>query len=290
MRNKLLLLVVVVLSPFAVISFFKSKETNFYLVEKEIYLKDYEKKMPLNDYVIGVVAAEMPALFHEEALKAQSVVARTFALYQMEHKGYVTLGDQAYITEEDMHKKWQDKYDIYYQKIKDAVNATGNICIYYQNNLIKAYYFSLSNGSTEDAISVFNESYDYIKPVDTSFDVDNKNFIHNYNFNESDFKSLLNINSINNIKIVKDEQNYVSKVIIDDHEFSGINIRKILNLKSASFDISKNNNEILITTYGYGHGVGLSQNGANYLANQGYSYQDIIKYFYQNITLKDYNV
>ncbi len=294
MKNRILLAVVVLLIPIAVISFYH-KKTNFYLDKKEkeeyyIFLKDYNQKIKLNDYVVGVVAAEMPALFNEEALKAQAIASRTFALYQMQHNNYVTLGDQAYITEEMMHEKWQDNYDKYYNKISKAVNGTGNLCIQYQNELIKAYYFAISSGVTEDAQLVFNESYDYLVPVESYQDLNVNKYKTEVVIPINEFLNKLNLSTIENISLIKDKQNYVDKLIIDNQNFDGIQIRKQLNLRSASFDIKKDDENITITCYGYGHGVGMSQYGANELAKINYDYEQIIKYYYQNVEIKEYDV
>ena len=296
MKNKILLVVVVLLIIIAVISFYH-KKTNFYLDlnnnKKEkvmIYLKDYEKNMDLNDYIIGVVAAEMPASFNEEALKAQAIVSRTFALYQMQQKGYVTLADQAYITSDEMYQKWENDFDKYYERIKNAVMSTGNLCIWYNNELIKSYYFAISSGSTADVKTVFNESYEYLIPVDSSFDKNVSKYKSNQEIDLSTFKNKLNLNNINSIKVIKDDQNYVLKLIVNENEYSGIDIRKFFNLKSASFDINLKDDKIEFICYGYGHGVGMSQYGANELAKNNYNFKSIINYYYQNVEIKEYNV
>ena len=294
MKNKILLAVVVLLIPIVVISFYH-KKTNFYLEKKEtkdydIFLKDYNQKMKLNDYLVGVVAAEMPALFNEEALKAQAIVSRTFALYQMQHNNYVTLGDQSYITNEEMHSKWQDNYDKYYHKILKAVEGTGNLCIHYQNELIKSYYFAISSGMTEDAKEVFNESYDYLIPVSSPQDRNVNKFETKIVLSTNDFKNKLNLSTIENINIIMDNQNYVDQLIVDNQSFDGIQVRKLLNLRSASFNIKKDQDNIIITCYGYGHGVGMSQYGANELAKENYNYEQIIKNYYKDVEIKEYNV
>lgn len=291
MQNRILLLVVVLLSPLVVISFFNNKKTNFYLEEDPtpimIYLKDRNENIELNEYVIGVVAAEMPALFEIEALKTQSVISRTFALYQMNHNGYVTLSDQAYITNDEMHSKWQEDYQKYYNKIESAVLSTNNEVIYCDNNLIKSYYFAISNGTTISAKTVFNEDLKYIQAVDSSYDKLISKYLSTTTIPLSTFLETLNINEIKNININQDESKYVNNIIINDNVYSGIEFRKIFSLKSASFDIDISDN-VTITNYGYGHGVGLSQYGANELAKSNLSYQDIIKHYYQNIIIKNY--
>ena len=294
MKNKILLVVVVLLIPFVVISFYH-KKTNFYLDQKvdkkevinNIFLKDKNEYIDLNEYVIGVVAAEMPALFEMEALKAQAVVARTFALYQMEHKGFVTLTDQAYITPQDMKEKWQEDYNKYYSKIKSAVDATGNICIRYNHELIKSYYFAVSNGSTEDSMNVFGESYDYLIPVESPLDINTTKYLSEVVVDLDNFKNILGVDNLDDIHTVKDTQNYVKTLVINNHQFTGIEIRKLFDLKSASFDLELKDNQIICTCYGYGHGVGMSQYGANELAKIGYTYQDIINHYYQNVEISE---
>ena len=236
----------------------------------------------LEEYVIGVVGCEMPALYNEEALKAQSIISRTYALYVGD---YMNDSGQCYMTKDELKNKWGADYDKYYNKIKDIVNQTANIVIKRNNKLLKTYYFSTSNGYTIDSLSVFND--DSTTSVQSLFDKESKEYYKETIISKN---NLINIfGDFSNIIIKdRDETNHVISVCIDNSCISGIEFRKKLNLRSTDFDIKVNNDEYTFITYGYGHGVGLSQSGANYLANKGYTYSDILNYYYKDIEISYY--
>lgn len=248
-------------------------------------------KIKLENYVIGVVAAEMPATFSFESLKAQAVVSRTF-IYRKITNGnisYDNLSDdkgQAYITKKEMKDKWKNNYDEYYLKIKRAVEDTKDEIVVYNNEPIKAYYFSSSNGMTENSKAVFGEE-EYLISVDTSFDKKSKEYEKEVIFSAKELLNKLNINSdvVNIGKIERSSTNHVISVEINSIIMSGIEFRRKLGLRSTDFDIFVNSNEVTVVTRGYGHGVGMSQYGANYLASNGKDYREIIKYFYHNVNI-----
>ncbi len=289
--NKLLGLLIIILTPFTLISF-KKKETNFYIEEKKepevkISYNNEQLNMNLEEYVIGVIAAEMPASFEVEALKAQAVAARTFALKKLEEKDCLLtdITDQVYIDETKMREKWQDDYDLYYNKIKEVVEKTKGEVLKYQDKLINAYYYARSNGYTESSINVFNEKTDYLNSKESLFEPLD---IREIKMEKQEFCNKLNItcNEIKIDSIMKDESKRVSSLLINNKLFTGIEIRKLLNLRSTDFTI-KISDEITITTTGYGHGVGMSQYGANALAKNGYTYEEILKYYYENTEISN---
>lgn len=300
MRNKILFGIVVLLVPFVVISFKKDK-TNFYLDEKKVKeqnivvrIKDAKTnnivEMNLEEYLIGVVAAEMPALFHEEALKAQAVAARSYALYKINNtsKNYDLVTDvtnQSYISIDEMKSKWNSDFEKYYQKISQCVNETKNEVIYYNNEIIEAFYFSMSNGYTEESSLVFKESEPYLISVKSTWDNENINgFFKEVVMNKNEFCQKLNVPCDNLIinDIERSSSNRVNKIIINNMEFIGTDVRKKLDLRSTDFNIIISNDNVVISTYGYGHGVGMSQYGANGMAKEGYKYKDILKHYYVN--------
>ena len=289
--NKLLGLLIIILTPFTLISF-KKKETNFYIEEKKepevkISYNNEQLNMNLEEYVIGVIAAEMPASFEVEALKAQAVAARTIALKKLEEKDCLLtdITDQVYIDETKMREKWQDDYDLYYNKIKEVVEKTKGEVLKYQDKLINAYYYARSNGYTESSINVFNEKTDYLNSKESLFEPLD---IREIKMEKQEFCNKLNItcNEIKIDSIMKDESKRVSSLLINNKLFTGIEIRKLLNLRSTDFTI-KISDEITITTTGYGHGVGMSQYGANALAKNGYTYEEILKYYYENTEISN---
>ena len=297
MKNKLLLLIIIMLLPFAIFINTKDNDNNIEDTEevKEIVVnlsKDNEIiKLSLNDYLIGVVGQEMPASFNIEALKAQAIAARTFA-YNYMNDDVINIKEtaQSYISIDKMREKWGSDYETYYNKIKSAVLDTNNLVIKYDDNIIKSYYYAISNGKSEDSIAVFNEELPYLKVVDSNFDEEVKNFEVTTSFTSDNFCNLLSINpcSINIGNITRDDSNRVSKIIINIKEYLGTDIRKLLSLRSTDFEIKLLDNSVEIITKGYGHGVGMSQYGANYLANNGYSFEEILKYYYKDVEIKNY--
>ena len=244
-------------------------------------------KLDLEEYIIGVVAGEMPASFEMEALKAQAVASRTYAIYKTLNNSEmnVTTDDQVYITIGDMKIKWENDFDTYYEKVKKAVLSTKNVIMKQNDKVFKSFYFSMSNGYTEDSALVFGESN--LKSVSSPWDNESLNkFIVETAFTKEELISLLNIKNINKIEILeRDKTNRVSKVLVNEKTYTGIEFRKLLNLRSADFIIEEKNNEFIVTTKGYGHGVGMSQYGANGMAKENYTYEEILKYYYNNIEI-----
>lgn len=249
------------------------------------------KELNLEEYIIGVVAGEMPASFEIEALKAQAIASRTYALYKIENFDNVydvetTTDDQVYITIDEMKTKWETDFDTYYNKIKEAVKETKNQVMKKDNKVFKSYYFAMSNGYTEDSVTVFGENVS--TSVSSPWDNESLNkFEVSTTFTKKDLKTKLNlIEDITKIEILsRDKTNRVSKLKINNAEYTGIEFRHALGLRSADFTIKQDNDNYIITTKGYGHGVGMSQYGANGMAKENYKYDEILKYYYQNIEI-----
>ena len=247
--------------------------------------------LDLEDYVVGVVACEMPASFDNEALKAMSVAARTYAMYKMNGKKNYdltsTTKDQCYISENEMKKKWGKNFDKYYKIINDAVSDTNHEYMTYNDKVIIAFYFSISNGYTENSENVFSQKLDYLKSVDSSWDSKYSYKKSTKEFKVEDFFKKLNLKDteIKNIKIDKYDTGRVKTIKINNNSFKGTKFRTLLGLKSTDFEITYDKEKVIIKTKGYGHGVGMSQYGANAMALKGYSYDEILKYYYTGINL-----
>ena len=296
MQNKILLIIVVILSFISL--FISSSNTTFYNTKtNKINVLDSKtdelKELNLEEYVIGVVAAEMPASFNEEALKAQAIASRTYAVYKIknstkEYDVVTDVSDQSYLTILEMKEKWGNDFDKYYEKIKTAVKDTNNQIMLYDDEVICAYYFAMSNGYTEEVSYVFNENKDYLKSVEIKYDNEElNNFVVTKEFSREEICNLLDI-SCENLTfshIIRSETGRVNTIKVNNKEFSGTEFRHKLSLRSTDFDIQEEENKIIITTKGYGHGVGMSQYGANGMANDGYTYDEILKYFYKNIEI-----
>lgn len=299
MKNKILLSIIVILLPITIYMFSKKENIESEVTnssQKDIYIhfliNNEMKELPLEEYLVNVVGAEVPALFDMEALKAQAIASRTFALYEETTRGYVTTGDQAYNSLETFQSKWQDNYNTYLAKIKKAVSTTKNLIMTYENNLIKSYFYAMSNGYTTTSLSVFNEELPYLNNILPTLDSPNtKLFQVTKTVSKTQFCDALNIDcthlKINNI--TTDTSNRVEIISINDTQYTGIDIRKKFNLRSTDFTIEEDNDNIVFTTKGYGHGVGMSQYGANTMAKNGSNYEEILKYYYQGVEIKEYN-
>ena len=256
---------------------------------------DEKLSMPIDDYVLGVLACEMPALFNEEALKAGAIAIRTFYEYnKLKNNDYVAkTSEQCFINEEKMKEKWGIKYDEYYNKLSNVVNETKNQFITYDDEIIPSFYFSLSNGYTENADEVFSVDLPYLVTTESLWDKNVKTFENNMQIELSSFLSNLGILDEDYVEIkdiVKTESGRVKTITINDKVFTGIEIRKLLNLRSADFEIEILDKEVNVKTKGYGHGVGMSQYGANEMAKLGYKYDEILYYYYKDTKISKLDV
>ncbi len=266
--------------------------------------------LPLDEYIKGVVAAEMPAKFHIEALKAQAIAARTYAIsrsirFQDGHPDHkkaplcTSTHCQAFLSKEDLREIHGDKWmEDYWGKIEDAVDTTSQMLIYYGGEVIEPLYHSTSGGQTEDSVHVFANNSPYLKSVESPYEEEAPKFKETKEFTLKEFISILN-KEYKEIKIDKDNfldkikliertpSGRVKEIAIDGVVIQGREIRNLFGLNSTNFTISydKKINLIEIVTYGYGHGVGMSQWGANGMAKTGKTYEEIIKHYYQGVEI-----
>lgn len=247
-------------------------------------------KMELEEYLIGVVGSEMPASFHIEALKAQAIIARTYALKTIEN--HVQLTDdsrtQNYKDPSELQQMWGSGFATYYAKVKKAVEETKGMYLTYQGTIVDAVYHSTSNGRTEDAKYVWGKSEPYLVPVESPYDTLNKTF------EESTYISYEKISAKLGMIVTKDSSfeiggmtsgNRIETITVDGNSFTGAKFRSLLQLKSTDFTIQKDENGMTFTTKGWGHGVGLSQYGAYGMARNGSSYEEILKHYYKGVEL-----
>lgn len=248
------------------------------------------EEVALEEYVVGVVASEMPADFEMEALKAQAVAARTYVMKSMQESGEITdtINNQVYKSEEELNEIWKDEYKEKLSKIEEAVNSTIGQVMTYHNELITAFFFSTSNGYTESAKDVWGEDVPYLQSVVSPWDEDTKRFLVKEVIGEQEVEDKLGIH-INNGQVGEiisyTEGKRIAEISIGDKIFTGKEVREKLGIRSADFQLEKRGNEVNVTTKGYGHGVGMSQYGANGLAKEGKSYRDILHYYYQDIEI-----
>jgi stage II sporulation protein D len=254
--------------------------------------------VPLENYLVGVVAAEMPAEFNEEALKAQALTARTYIVKKLINKD--TMGvpkgaqvsdsilNQAYINDDQMRKDWGTDYEWKHKKILDAVRSTSGQILTYKGEAITATFFSTSNGYTENSEDYWPGTIPYLRSVASPWDKTSPKFSNQKIFTVKDFETKLGVNISGN-KIGDVTQltagKRVGKVNINGKVLTGKEIREKLDLKSSDFTWVRKGNNIIITTKGYGHGVGMSQYGANGMAQEGKNYKDIVKYYYKGVDI-----
>ncbi|MDD5016510.1 MAG: stage II sporulation protein D [Eubacteriales bacterium] len=278
-------------------------------IEQEKYVNVYIDggviEMPLEEYLVGVVAAEMPASYELEALKAQAVAARTYTLYKMNnggcaaHEGADICTDsghcQAYMTEEEMADFWGDDAGLYLEKIQTAVASTSGEVLYYKGEEIQVFYHACSGGQTENCENVYSQVLPYLVSVQSEGEEAYSNFYGEVAVSFKDFKSKMEAYSpsidIDDVascieEIVRYESGRVESIEIGGEAFTGREIRGVFSLNSANFTIDISGDTITFNTVGYGHGVGMSQSGANAMAKGGASYVDILTHYYTGVTIE----
>lgn len=265
------------------------------------HMTNLSETMNMEDYLIGVVAAEMPAAFEVEALKAQSVAARTYTIYKAnstDHKETVCTNPghcQAYLTQEQMQTNWGNDYDMYYKKIKDAVYSTQGEYITYNSEPIMAVFHSMGGGQTENSADVWGTHVPYLISVDSPGEEDAVNYHSSLSLTFEEFKNSIishypdaNISSYLDVsKPTLTDGGHVKSIIIGSVTIPGTKIRQIFNLRSTKFDIFFNENNVTFSVTGYGHGVGMSQYGANAMARMGKNYKEILAHYYHGTTLSE---
>jgi len=280
----------------------KPKEASEPAVEVAVYRETQKKveKLSLDDYVAGVVASEMPADFEMEALKAQALTARTYIVKKLASSSSTDLpqgavvGDsvnyQVYKSNDELKQLWKAAdYEWKMKKIKEAVQATSGQILTYDDTPIDATFFSTSNGYTENSSAVWNSQIPYLTAVASPWDKKSPKYSGKKVITVAEFEQKLGV-SLPNSKEVgeiteRTEGKRVAKVNINGKVLTGIDIRTRLDLKSTDFTWVRKGNDIIISTEGYGHGVGMSQYGANGMAAEGKSYEDIVKYYYKGVQL-----
>lgn len=240
----------------------------------------------LENYVIGVVAGEVPVTFPNEAIKAQAVAARTYAYRLLKTNPNLKYEDiaQAYITVDKMKSMWGNSFSQNYEKIKNNVFSTAGQIIEYNNEPILAAFCSTTNGYTESCDNVWSESLPYLTTVKSDGEEYSPYYKDTVTLSIEKFNSIFGNGDVS--ITARTEAGYVKSVTVGQNTYTGSKFRSMLGLRSTSFDITKTADSVVITTKGYGHGVGMSQYGACYMANNGSSYEDIIFHYYKGTNIK----
>ena len=253
------------------------------------------QQMTLEDYLLGVVLAEMPASFEPEALKAQAVVARTYTCKRMEggkHDAAAVCMDpgccQGFRAPEDYLDEGGKQTAV--DKVRSAVKSTDGQVLHYDGSLIDATYFSCSGGSTEDAVAVWGQDVPYLRAVDSPGEEDAPRFTDSVSFTTSEFAGKLGLSDQGDPAswfgaVRYTEGGGVDTMVIRGKTFTGPRLRSALGLRSTAFSVSVDGKTITVTTRGFGHRVGMSQYGAQAMAQTGSSCAEILAHYYTGAEL-----
>ncbi|MCT2535102.1 stage II sporulation protein D [Aquibacillus koreensis] len=260
------------------------------------------ENVPLEDYVTRVVASEMPADFELEALKAQSLAARTYIVRYLMHgdEGKVpsgadvtdTIQHQVYKSDTQLRELWGVDYNWKMNKIKQAVFDTKGQIITYDDQPIDPSFFSTSNGYTENSEDYWANELPYLRSVASPWDEQSPKFTDQKVIPITEVEAALSVsigNSSENYAVKRTESNRVAEITIGGKTFSGRDVREALGLRSNDFEVEKKDNHLVFKTKGYGHGVGMSQYGANGMAQEGKNYEEIVTYYYQDVEINNVN-
>ncbi len=285
--------------------------------EISLYITGEDKVIGINfdEYLKGVVAAEMPASFHIEALRAQAVAARTYTYYRIqnkknsnqevpEHQGAFVCDNpshcKAWISKDIAFERW-GKQDAkkYWDKVSDAVVSTEDFIITYDNEPIDAVFHSTSSGKTENSEDVWISTIPYLRATESVGDEQSPKYTSKIEISTEEFKMKLKeykpeiqIDKMDNLSIdsainhiERTEGGSVKMINIGDCNLKGTEIRKIFGLNSSNFSLQIHDDKLVFDVKGNGHGVGMSQYGANYFANEGMTYEEILKHYYKDVDL-----
>ncbi len=295
--------------------FAKAYETTAEPEKKEDFFLVMDKdngnimKVSARDYVIGAVMAEMPSSFEKEALKAQAVAAHTYAVRQREkeklrptqslsgaHFSNDSRYYQAYFTKEQAMDFYGDYFDESYEKVSSAVDEVIDEIILYENEPIVAAFHSMSGGITESAEDIWGNETPYLIPVESYSDKEVLTFKESYEFSPKEIKARLGSYLGCEFEgkeaewfsvIERTESGSVTEIKSGDKTISGADFRTALSLRSQNFTINYNGENFIIITKGYGHGVGMSQYGANAMAKEGKTYREILMHYYPGTEISE---
>ncbi len=262
-------------------------------------------QVTVEDFVLGAVCSEMPATFHPEALKAQAVSARTWAVYQQrwqeKHPDAALNGAdfqsdplnwRGYVTKEQAKERFGERFEEYWAILSEAAHATKGQVLCLEGEPIAAAYHAISGGTTEAAEYVWGTALPYLQAVDSRGDELAPGYEESYTFTEQELQTIYSAvnfdgESASWLEILeRSPSGYVTKLRIGDLEQRGLDFRTTLGLRSSNFDVAYTEGVFRITTRGYGHGAGLSQYGADFMARQGSSYEEILSHYYQGAELQ----
>lgn len=256
------------------------------------------ESVPIENYVTGVLAGEMPVDFNIEALKAQAVAARSYVMKQVEknkNKKYDvvdTVINQVYLDDAYLQKVWNEEYNDKINKIKTAILETKGEYLSYKGKVAETLFFSTSSGYTENSEDIFPNKVEYLRSVESKWDKISKYYSYTVSFTLEEFYTLLGLDYNKNLKIEIIEKTSTGRpklVKINGIQMSSKEVCSKLKLKSTYFEIISEGNKIIVKTKGFGHGVGMSQYGAEGMAREGYTYKEILNHYYKGTEIKKFN-
>lgn len=267
-----------------------------------VLVGDETRTMTMEEYLWGVVAAEMPASFEPDALRAQAVAARTYTLYQMNHPSGAHEADvctdytccQAWLSREDRGDKWaESEVDALTEKIAQAVADTDGVVVCYDGEPIDAVFHAISAASTRSSLEVWGDDVPYLQSVDSPEGEEVPNYYSTVTVTLQEFRD-----GLPEAELGDDPAAWIGETHYDGNglpvsvEIGGQDIattvlRSRFGLRSSCVTVEAGSDGVSFYVTGYGHGVGMSQYGANALARQGYSWQEILTWYYSGVTLEN---
>ncbi|MFJ5766000.1 stage II sporulation protein D [Lysinibacillus sp. NPDC093210] len=272
-----------------------SPQTTEKACEIFIEVEGQQEKIPLETYIVGVVAAEMPVSFNKEALKAQAIAARTYALKTTNYgKNTIapTVARQVYYNKEQRKANWTSNFPGNEKKIVEAITETQGQVLLYDNELITAMFHSTSNGKTESAYGYSGNDLPYLQSVTSISDQASPKFATIEEWTLAEWNALWQIKwqatDFSRIQLFLNDSGRVERLQMGKNVWSGREVRTLLQLPSTDFKISysRDTGKVQVATKGYGHGVGMSQYGANAMAGEGKTAAEILHYYYQQVEIK----
>jgi stage II sporulation protein D len=296
LQNIVSLLFIILLLPYIIttlckggINFAKEKKVEH---KKTILVNDnhVQFKLDIEQYVVGLVAAEIPINYNREAIKAQCVIARTNVVKKIGSRDTLNTSDLNldYMNMVEMEQYWgYDKFFDHYNLLREMVMETKGEIIEYENQPIEAAFHEVSIGKTRSAKSAMkSDNYPYLLSVDSVKDIESEEYLKSTTVTYEKLRNQFKLEGRQEPKVIKtDELGYVEQISVDGKIMSGEQFRKILSLPSACFEIRTDSKGIKIISKGKGHGLGLSQYGANEMAKSGKNYKEILNYYYNNISI-----
>lgn len=298
-KNAVTLCLIILLLPYVLTTFinggleFRPNQESEADKKKEISVKEEDgklSKMAFEDYVMGITAYEMPITYEKEALRAQTIIARTSVQKMLDqNKNYTFDLKSGYFSTSDMESSWgYERFLSNYERLKEINESTKGKVMRYHGVCIEAAFHAVSSGKTRSGREALgSEDYPYLESVDSSVDIKAENYLQTVTLSYKKVGELCNVPPLTSLPEIleTDSASYATKIKIGDKTVTGEEFRKRLGLDSASISITDLDGKIKIVTKGRGHGVGLSQYGANQMAKEGKGVEEILAYYYKNIEI-----